>query len=274
MHGDRPAAGWSTLTTWASATRSATAPPSVTSSSGSAATLDGERTALERAERAQCAAVLGRADDDLTTLRDRLAQAETSAASAIATFDERRRRLEALRERVDALTDDATVAGELGNLLRASGFEAWLMQAALDELVDAATIRLRELSSGQFSLELVDREFMVRDHANADELRSARTLSGGETFLASLSLALALADATSELSPEGAPTIESIFLDEGFGSLDPGTLDVVAAAIEELGSSGRMVAVVTHIRELADRMPVRLEVTKAGSSSTVERIET
>ena len=134
------------------------------------------------------------------------------------------------------------------------------MQAALEELVDAATVRLRELSSGQFSLELVEREFMVRDHANADELRSARTLSGGETFLASLSLALALADATSELSPEGAPTIESIFLDEGFGSLDPGTLDVVAAAIEELGSTGRMVAVVTHIRELADRMPVRLEV--------------
>ena len=107
---------------------------------------------------------------------------------------------------------------------------------------------------------------MVRDHANADELRSARTLSGGETFLASLSLALALADATAELSSEGAPTIESIFLDEGFGSLDPATLDVVAAAIEELGSTGRMVAVVTHIRELADRMPVRFEVTKAGSS--------
>ena len=179
-----------------------------------------------------------------------------------------------MRERIDRLTQDASVAAELGNLLRASGFEAWLMQAALDELVHAATIRLRELSSGQFSLELVEREFMVRDHANADELRSARTLSGGETFLASLSLALALAEATSVLSPEGAPTIESIFLDEGFGSLDPGTLDVVAAAIEELGSSGRMVAVVTHIRELADRMPVRLEVTKAGSSSTVERIET
>ena len=60
--------------------------------------------------------------------------------------------------------------------------------------------RLRELSSGQFSLELVDATFMVGDHANADELRGARTLSGGETFLASLALALALADATSELA--------------------------------------------------------------------------
>jgi DNA repair protein SbcC/Rad50 len=178
-----------------------------------------------------------------------------------------------LRERVEALTVEADVAAELGNVLRASGFEAWLMQAALDELVDAATVRLRELSSGQFSLELVDREFMVRDHANADELRSARTLSGGETFLASLSLALALADATSELAPEGSPALESIFLDEGFGSLDPSTLDVVASAIEELGTTGRMVAVVTHIRELADRMPVRLEVTKTAATSSVERVD-
>ena len=119
------------------------------------------------------------------------------------SFDDRRQRLAVLRERVDGLTADAQVAEQLGHLLRADGFEAWLMQAALEELVDAATVRLRELSGGQFSLELVEREFMVRDHANADELRSARTLSGGETFLASLSLALALADATAELSRRG-----------------------------------------------------------------------
>ena len=148
------------------------------------------------------------------------------------------------------------------------------MQAALEELVDAATVRLRELSSGQFSLELVEREFMVRDHANADELRSARTLSGGETFLASLSLALALADATARAVAGGRAGDRVDLPRRGLRLPRPGTLDVVAAAIEELGSTGRMVAVVTHIRELADRMPVRLEVTKAGSSSTVERIET
>ncbi len=85
---------------------------------------------------------------------------------------------------------------------------------------------------------------------------------------------VALADATAELASEGAPSLESIFLDEGFGTLDPTTLDVVASAIEELGSAGRMVAVVTHIRELAERMPVRLEVTKVGASSRVERVDT
>ena len=82
-----------------------------------------------------------------------------------------------------------------------------------------------------------------------------------------------LSAATAELAPDGAPEIESIFLDEGFGTLDPQTLDTVASAIEELGASGRMVGIVTHIRELADRMPVRLEVTKTGGSSRVERVE-
>ncbi|MXX23133.1 MAG: hypothetical protein F4Z93_08655 [Rhodospirillales bacterium] len=68
--------------------------------------------------------------------------------------------------------------------------------------------------------------------------------------------------------------MESVFLDEGFGTLDPHTLDTVATAVEELGATGRFVGIVTHIRELADRMPVRLEVTKAGGAATVERIET
>ena len=147
------------------------------------------------------------------------------------------------------------------------------MEAALEELCDGATDRLLALSGGRYSLVMDDREFLVRDHHHADEVRSVRTLSGGETFLASLALALALAEATAELAPAGAPTIESIFLDEGFGTLDPETLDTVAAAIEELGASGRMVAVVTHIRELADRMPVRLEVRRGATGSTVRRAD-
>ena len=174
---------------------------------------------------------------------------------------------------IAGLRETAAVAESLGRLLSATGFEAWLMGAALAELCARATDRLLTLSGGQFSLVVDDREFLVRDHANADELRNVRTLSGGETFLASLALALALAEATAELAPAGAPTIESIFLDEGFGTLDPDTMETVAGAIEELGASGRMVAIVTHIRELAERMPVRLEVTKTATGSTVRRVE-
>ena len=76
------------------------------------------------------------------------------------------------------------------------------------------------------------------DHANADAVRGAKTLSGGETFLASLALALSLADQVVDLAADGSARLESIFCDEGFGSLDLDTLDVVATALEELGRVG------------------------------------
>ncbi|MEM7274655.1 MAG: SbcC/MukB-like Walker B domain-containing protein, partial [Actinomycetota bacterium] len=99
-----------------------------------------------------------------------------------------------------------------------------------------------------------------------------RTLSGGETFLASLALALALADSIAELAPVDAPRLDSMFLDEGFGTLDPGTLDVVAGAIEELASTGRMIGIVTHVGDLAERMPARFEVSKGPTGSSVELV--
>lgn len=158
-------------------------------------------------------------------------------------------------------------------MLGARGFERWLLAEALVDLAARASERLVALSGGQYSLVVEGDQFRVRDHPNADELRDARTLSGGETFLASLALALALADSVAELAGVGAPPLESVFLDEGFGTLDPETLDVVASALEELGASGRMVAVVTHIRELADRLPVRLEVRRGPATSTVVQVQ-
>lgn len=139
--------------------------------------------------------------------------------------------------------------------------------------MERATDRLRELSDGRYSLVADDNHFRIRDHRNADELRDVRTLSGGETFLASLSLALALSERIADLAAQGSVRLDSVFLDEGFGTLDPETLDVVASALEELGATGRMVGIVTHIRDLADRMPARLEVRKGPTTSTVQRVE-
>ena len=111
------------------------------------------------------------------------------------------------------------------------------------------------------------------DHNNASERRDVKTLSGGETFLASLALALGLADSIAELTTSNSVTLGSMFLDEGFGTLDTETLDVVASAIEELAATGRMIGVVTHVRELAERLPTRFEVTKGPASSWVEKVE-
>ena len=264
-------AAWAELRSWAEATAAATIARRDADGARAAAVTTEREAALGAARRA-VGAVLPAAGE-LATWRDRLVRAHAEAEAAIATFDADRSRLDALRGRVGGLRDEAAVADHLGRLLSATGFEAWLMEAALEELCDAATGRLLALSGGRYSLVVDDREFLVRDHHHADEMRSVRTLSGGETFLASLALALALAEATAELAPAGAPTIESIFLDEGFGTLDPETLDTVATAIEELGASGRMVAIVTHIRELADRMPVRLEVRRGATGSTVQRTD-
>ncbi len=99
-----------------------------------------------------------------------------------------------------------------------------------------------------------------------------RTLSGGETFQASLALALALAEQLAGLSTSAA-SLESILLDEGFGTLDAATLDTVAATLENLAARGdRMVGVVTHVPALAERVPVRFEVTKDARTARVERV--
>jgi len=204
----------------------------------------------------------------------RVASAAAATAVEVARADEDRSRAAVLDATISGLSATAEVAATMGRLLNAQGFERWLLQAALDDLVARATERLLELSGGQFSLLTDDGELFVRDHRNADERRGVRTLSGGETFLASLALALALAENVAELAAEGGPKLESMFLDEGFGTLDPDTLDLVAASVEELSASGRFVAIVTHIRELADRVPVRFEVTKDATTSRVTRVET
>ena len=167
------------------------------------------------------------------------------------------------------------VANGLAQHLKADRFERWVVNEALHHLVAGATSILNELSNGQYSLVVDDTgNFLVRDHHNADETRLAKTLSGGETFLASLSLALALADQLADLAVEGSAQLESIFLDEGFGTLDAETLDTVAATVENLAARGRMVGIVTHVRELADRVPVQFRVTKDIRTSTVEKVAT
>ncbi|MFN2614341.1 MAG: SbcC/MukB-like Walker B domain-containing protein, partial [Actinomycetota bacterium] len=91
-------------------------------------------------------------------------------------------------------------------------------------------------------------------------------------FLASLALALALSDRIAQLSANTAVQLESIFLDEGFGTLDVETLETVATALETLSSTNRVVGIITHVRDLAERVPVRFEVRKGPTTSVVEKV--
>jgi exonuclease SbcC len=183
---------------------------------------------------------------------------------------------EALRADRRRAVEQQQVAEALAGHLAANRFEKWLLDEAVQQLVHGASQILGELTGGAYALAVDARSggFLVVDHTNASQTRPARTLSGGETFLASLALALALADHLgATLAATGTARLDALFLDEGFGTLDPDALDVVAAALDELGARGRMVGVVTHVRELADRLPVRFEVRKIGGSATVERVD-
>lgn len=255
------AAGWSALADWSEYTRAQV-------EAGAAETqlaLDALRARRharveDLADRARTAGV-PLSEPTLRALRESVYERGTEARHELVRIDEARERAAKLREQVDAARADHDVARLLGELLRSNRFEKWMLAEALDALVGAASTTLFALSQGRFSLASNDdEEFVVVDHANADETRSVRTLSGGETFQASLALALALSDQLASLSSAGGTKLDAIMLDEGFGSLDADTLDAVASTIEALGTEGRMVGLVTHVPALAERVPVRFRV--------------
>ncbi|HYT38709.1 MAG TPA: SMC family ATPase [Acidimicrobiia bacterium] len=264
---------WEALAAWATAlipTQLQAATEAETEAAGHtkarAETLSGLHDGLQRL------GIPAARDADPVSLATTVAVAAQAAAHEVERIDAAITKAADVRATRTRLDEQAEVADLLGKLLRADRFPEWLVAEALAVLtVDASEI-LRQLTGGQFSLAVGEKEFVVIDHANADEQRPARTLSGGETFQASLALALALSQQIRNLAAEGAPRLDAIFLDEGFGSLDPETLDVVAATIENLGQSGRMVGVVTHVSELAARVPVRFEVRKGLGSSVVEKV--
>jgi DNA repair protein SbcC/Rad50 len=193
------------------------------------------------------------------------------AESALERVRENRKQAAERDAEIAARKQEAEVARELGNVLRANRFEGWLCSEALDSLILEASGTLMELSGGQYELDQDERshELVVIDYSDAGTRRLVHTLSGGETFQASLALALALSRQVISLSA-GKRELNSMFLDEGFGTLDSDTLDTVTSTLERLAEdSDRMVGVVTHVSELAERVPVRFVVTRSGTTSSI-----
>jgi exonuclease SbcC len=176
-----------------------------------------------------------------------------------------------LARRKQGLDQTASLAQSLALHLRADQFLAYVQEEAMRALAADGSKHLKELSQGRYSLLCEAQEFFVTDHWNADSRRSVKTLSGGETFLASLGLALALAESLAALSAGGAAAdaLESLFLDEGFGTLDSDTLGAVREALEALHDGERMVGLVTHIGELAQELPARVEIGRSPRGATL-----
>jgi exonuclease SbcC len=263
---------WTALVSWAASQAAARladigqADAATAAASASAAKLAGELSAD------LAGAGITLAPDRVTAgAAAAVATAAERARAVIGRIEERRGEAAGLLARQQAAAADEQVAKLLGDLLRANQFQRWLVAEALDDLVTEASATLAALSSGQFDLVYDDGDFYVVDHTDADARRSVRTLSGGETFQASLALALALSSQISSLAAAGAARLDSIFLDEGFGTLDPETLEVVATTLEALAEGDRMVGVVTHVAALAERVPVRFRVSRNARTSTVTR---
>jgi exonuclease SbcC len=199
-----------------------------------------------------------------------VARAHEHARHRVEEFEKRVEESKALATQIEEKAHYASVAHELSQHLRADGFERWLMVGAIANLVVGANSLLGQLSGGGYSL-IADASgsFDVIDHHSANEVRPISTLSGGETFLVSLSLALSLAET---LSASGGAGLDAIILDEGFGTLDEELLEVVATVLEDLAGRGLMVGIITHVKELAGLAPVRYRVRKEPDGSVVERV--
>ena len=208
----------------------------------------------------------------LVRARQEARDAAVRTGEAVRTTREALEQVAGTRREIASLRRTAELHHQLWLDLNARNFLDFLLQESIQDLAGAASSELNRVSNGRYSLTSQGTDFMVVDHNNADETRSVVTLSGGETFLASLSLALSLAGAVRDLAGTAAASrLETILIDEGFGALDQATLDVAIEALERLQQDQRMVGIITHVQELADRIPSGLEVVPgvAGAGSRV-----
>lgn len=230
--------------------------------------------------------------DDLVSAAAAIAAADAARASAIAGQRDAEHVAERLRDLsqriaaayadVAAVADDAasvtrladTVAGRAPNTMKMD-LETFVLAAELEEIVAAANLRLSEMSSGRYTLHHSDARAArgrasglgidVLD-AHTGRLRTPQSLSGGETFLASLALALGLGEVVT--SRAGGIRLDTLFVDEGFGSLDPETLELAMRTLDELRAGGRTVGVISHVEAMKEQLPAQLvvEATPEGPS--------
>ncbi|MFN2378344.1 MAG: AAA family ATPase [Candidatus Binatia bacterium] len=246
-------------------------------------------SARSRAERA-AAAVAGLAPPDLDAARreagearlaldvalaeqSRLKEALANTRRILAGVGDSAARIAAAEARYAAVGRVADIASGANNA--GMSFVRFVLASLLEDVLAAANERLLRVSHGRYALVRADErrdrrrsgglDLEVHD-AHTGLPRPAATLSGGESFLASLSLALGLADVVQAYS--GGIRLDTMFIDEGFGTLDPEALDQAMQALEELQAGGRLVGIISHVPELRERVGARLEVIAGRHGST------
>ena len=161
---------------------------------------------------------------------------------------------------------------------RKTSLERYVLQVYLQEVLQVANVRLQRLTKNRYQFELADEVGSYRGKTGleiniyddeAGLTRGAHTLSGGESFIAALSLALALAEVIQ--TQAGGVLIEALFIDEGFGSLDEEALEMAIEALETIESEGRMIGIISHVRELKERVVQQIRIETEGSGQSKVR---
>lgn len=181
--------------------------------------------------------------------------------------------LKVLLNKKKELEHKLSILEDLDKLIQGNKFVEFAAMNHLKYISIEASQRLKSITSGRYALELdYSGNFTMRDDFNGGVIRAANTLSGGETFLTSLSLALAL---SSQIQLKGSAPLEFFFLDEGFGTLDSELLDTVMTSLEKLHSDKLCVGIISHVEELKNRVPVKLivEPSVSGKGGSKVRID-
>lgn len=213
--------------------------------------------------------------------------AARSATAAATTRDHAASDLAAATDAIRALADGAEAAATMRALAAAlngenelrQDIETYVLATRLGAIIDAANLRLAAMTEGRFALQH-DETTAYRKRASGLGIqvldahtgvpRTASSLSGGETFLASLALALGLADVVQAES--GGVSLETLFVDEGFGSLDQDTLEAALATLDDLRAGGRSVGVISHVQQMQERIPSRIRVTPVPGGGSRIRV--
>lgn len=202
--------------------------------------------------------------EQLATTLQRVAQEKTELSFRLRTHMENKAKVAGMQDELNVLRTESERWAKLNDLAGSADgakFRRIAQGYTLDLLLSYANVQLRNLTR-RYRLERVPETLALQviDRDMCDEIRTVHSLSGGESFLVSLALALGLSSLSSNRM-----RVESLFIDEGFGSLDAETLRVAMDALESLRTQGRKIGVISHVQEMTERIPVQIRVSRAGN---------
>ncbi len=233
--------------------------------------LNSQKLLLEQEEVVQVDAkalkVLENEINELNEQVKKLSELVGKAGAELERIEEANQKLKQFSGDLEIAKHNYDTAKELSNVLRGKALAEYVCEEYLQEITVSANQKLDMLMDGRYTLKFENKEFFVEDNFNDGKVRPASTLSGGETFVVSLSLALSISDAISMLSSR---SMDFFFLDEGFGTLDAELCSVVISSLYKLESQNLKIGLISHVAELEESVKNRVYVTKGNGGSKIK----